>query len=312
MINGRFPDGVLTFIGQRRYESAGRKEKGSVWKNPWVPTQTGASPVQNWTALDVWLYIFRSGAPYNILYEKGFNRIGCWLCPSTDLAERNLISGTSINTEKWDSALEDERLRRGLPEEWIRYGFHRFKRLPPSMEKLAEKKDLNMHNVIPEEGSNLMEEPIVFVEGARSCRTGLNQEGRISDLIPWRKFSNLLNILGEVRHIPEVEGVELIPTKWNAKMSALEVFRDGALILRGTDDEDLKKRREGLTSVVMRGVGCIGCGICVGRCPNSALSIDFSSKTVEINSEKCQHCGACLGPCPAEDFRDDPFQPHPT
>jgi phosphoadenosine phosphosulfate reductase len=39
-----YPNGVLSFIGQRRYESEQRSEKPKVWKNPWTPGQIGASP----------------------------------------------------------------------------------------------------------------------------------------------------------------------------------------------------------------------------------------------------------------------------
>ncbi len=57
------PNGVLSFIGQRRYESEQRADKPRVWRNPWTPGQVGASPIQNWTALHVWIYIFmREGA----------------------------------------------------------------------------------------------------------------------------------------------------------------------------------------------------------------------------------------------------------
>ena len=87
MIRQHFPDGVLSFIGQRQYESAQRYEKGNIWENPWVPGQIGASPIQNWPALLVWLYIFQQKGDYNPLYERGMERIGCWLCPASDLGE---------------------------------------------------------------------------------------------------------------------------------------------------------------------------------------------------------------------------------
>jgi len=60
LINKHFPDGVLSFIGQRRYESQIRAHKGKTWKNPWVPGQHAASPVQYWTALHVWLLALES------------------------------------------------------------------------------------------------------------------------------------------------------------------------------------------------------------------------------------------------------------
>lgn len=56
-------------------------------ENPWVGNQVGASPIQEWTALHVWLYLFRTKAPYNPAYEKGYDRMGCWLCPSSSLSD---------------------------------------------------------------------------------------------------------------------------------------------------------------------------------------------------------------------------------
>lgn len=76
------------FVGQRKYESIKRFKQPRVWKNPWVPNETGASPIFHWRALEVWLYIFSRGLPYNPLYEDRLDRIGCFLCrahPGRDL-----------------------------------------------------------------------------------------------------------------------------------------------------------------------------------------------------------------------------------
>ncbi|MBO4568925.1 MAG: phosphoadenosine phosphosulfate reductase family protein, partial [Candidatus Methanomethylophilaceae archaeon] len=56
-ITKNYPKGVLSFIGQRKYESEARNSKPRIWQNPWTPGQTGASPIQNWCAMHVWLYI---------------------------------------------------------------------------------------------------------------------------------------------------------------------------------------------------------------------------------------------------------------
>ena len=36
--------------------------------------------------MHVWLYLMREKAPYNVLYERHLNRIGCFMCPSSDMA----------------------------------------------------------------------------------------------------------------------------------------------------------------------------------------------------------------------------------
>jgi len=53
IIDRHFPGGVLNFIGQRAYESETRARSRRVWRNPWLPKQRGASPIQHWTALHV-------------------------------------------------------------------------------------------------------------------------------------------------------------------------------------------------------------------------------------------------------------------
>ena len=67
LIQKNFPNGVLSFIGQRAYESEQRARKGKVWRNPWTPNQLAASPIQKWTALHVWLYLMSKGARTNPL-----------------------------------------------------------------------------------------------------------------------------------------------------------------------------------------------------------------------------------------------------
>ncbi|RLG26314.1 phosphoadenosine phosphosulfate reductase [Methanosarcinales archaeon] len=99
LIEKHYPEGCLTFIGQRKYESSARAKSEHVWKNHHVENQIGASPIQNWTAMHVWLYLFSKDAPYNRLYEKGFDRIGCWLCPSAEMAD--IMHSRESHPELW-------------------------------------------------------------------------------------------------------------------------------------------------------------------------------------------------------------------
>jgi len=150
LIRQHFPDGVLSFIGQRQYESAQRYEKGNIWENPWVPGQIGASPIQNWPSLLVWLYIFQQKGDYNPLYEKGMERIGCWLCPASDLGELEEVEKHSTQNEQWQKALEDFAEQKELPAEWLEYGLWRWKELPRGMTDF-----LNQNNIkIPPEKSS--------------------------------------------------------------------------------------------------------------------------------------------------------------
>lgn len=50
--------------------------------------------------------------------------------------------------------------------------------------------------------------------------------------------------------------------------------------------------------LIYRESRCIGCGACVEKCPNKALSL--SSGHVAVNRKSCIVCGACASVCPTE------------
>lgn len=110
----------ISFIGQRKYESFRRMQSRRVWQNPHVRNQVSAAPIQHWTALHVWLYLFREGAPYNVLYENGLDRIGCFMCPSSDIAVLRMIqSRYPALWEDWSEALKRWGTSHQLPDEWV-------------------------------------------------------------------------------------------------------------------------------------------------------------------------------------------------
>jgi phosphoadenosine phosphosulfate reductase len=118
----------LSFIGQRRYESLSRSESDRVWRNPTVKVQVSAAPIQNWTALHVWLYLFKEQAPYNRLYEHRLDRIGCFMCPSSDMALIHMIETDFAGLwNGWKEYLESWRLTQDLPVEWIESGAWRIR-----------------------------------------------------------------------------------------------------------------------------------------------------------------------------------------
>ncbi len=110
----------LSFIGQRRYESLRRKESNRVFRNRIVKNQISAAPIHNWTALHVWLYIFREEAPWNPLYAQGLDRIGCFMCPASDVAVMEEIREKYPELwGEWNARLGAWQEARGLPPEWV-------------------------------------------------------------------------------------------------------------------------------------------------------------------------------------------------
>ena len=118
----------LSFIGQRRYESLSRAQSDRIWRNAIVKVQLSAAPIQDWTALHVWLYLFREEAPYNQLYEHRLDRIGCFMCPSSDMALIHMIEADFPGLwSGWMKHLEAWRDAQGLPAGWIESGAWRIR-----------------------------------------------------------------------------------------------------------------------------------------------------------------------------------------
>ena len=72
----------VTVQGNRWYESWNRAGLDETSQNPANPLQLNISPIRNWRALEVFLYLWWQKVAINPLYDKGLERIGCYLCPA--------------------------------------------------------------------------------------------------------------------------------------------------------------------------------------------------------------------------------------
>ncbi len=110
--------------GSRRYESLGRMSKGTMAK---VGSLKAIYPILDWLALDVWLFIFWKELPYNPLYDMGYERIGCFMCPSMLNAEFHNLKRTHPELfNRWYNYLR----RQGFSPKEIMDGTWRWKNLP--------------------------------------------------------------------------------------------------------------------------------------------------------------------------------------
>lgn len=294
-----FPDGVLSFIGQRRYESEARRSKSRVWRNPWTPGQIGASPIQEWNALHVWMYIMHRGEDFNPWYQKGLDRIGCFLCPASDMAELETVAGQSSRYAEWSDRLHQHRLSRGLPSEWEEYALWRWKTVPRSIREELESftgKDLSSMmkgRRVDTEGRMTLR----LQEGVSPCVLGYSVEGAFSRSLDLQRLSGLANMMGQVTVEPD-DG-------W-LTVDDVTVYEEGVLVSKGPSEDDVKRKAKRMEELVMRSEECVGCSLCVARCPEGVLSL--MGGRVQL-SGGCTRCGRCLeGPCPATSFRDDDFQ----
>jgi phosphoadenosine phosphosulfate reductase len=295
-----FPDGVLSFIGQRRYESEQRADKPRVWRNPWTPGQVGASPIQNWTALHVWIYIFMRKAPYNPWYAHGLDRIGCFLCPASDMAELVNVASQSEGLRHWNTYLEEYAGRRQLPKEWVGLGLWRWKRLPPSIKEELQRNGVTVDDLLvrkcTQKGDGQERLRLHMQEGFSPCIAGYSIEGAFSHDLDMQRVANVLNMMDEVT-VNEAEGWISVP--------GIMVFQEGVIIAKGKDQEKIRERIDTVRRLVVKAEECVGCGVCVARCKEGALMLDRDR--VEIEVSRCVHCGRCIDPCPAVSYGDTTF-----
>ncbi|WMW21654.1 phosphoadenosine phosphosulfate reductase family protein [Methanolobus mangrovi] len=292
IINDNYEGGCLTFIGQRKYESSTRAKSERVWKNPWVGNQVAAAPIQSWTAMHVWLYIFKNDLLFNPMYENGFDRIGCWLCPSCSLADLVRLKETHPEMEK---KLNDYLLpyaqRMGLSEEWVKHGFWRWKDLPPQLKEIAKKKGICF---IPT-GSNENNLNFAITSGYRPCKQGgISAEGGFDGPVDLERLEHtgMLEAVGKASYM---EGVAMV----SHGEDRAQVFASGSVTARSDSDRDARRLMKKVELSVRRALLCSGCGVCVGKCSHRAIKM---KKGLAIINEGCIHCGNCIDVCPVVKF----------
>jgi len=128
----------VTVQGNRWYESWNRADLEETSQNPDNVLQLNLSPIRNWRALEVFLYLWWQKIPINVLYERGIERIGCYPCPSmleSEYEELGKMHPGAVH--RWNKVLERWAAKKGLPEEYHRWGLWRWKALPPKMRELC-------------------------------------------------------------------------------------------------------------------------------------------------------------------------------
>jgi len=286
LISKEFPKGTITVEGNRALESFARSRSGFVSRNPFVPNQTTLNPIRRWTSSDVWGYIWWKGLPYNRLYERDLERIGCYLCASCLSSEWKNTERTHPDMyRKWDEHLRKYAEKNGLPGEYVDMGFWRWKVLPPKMVKLAEDMDLK---VSPKE--NRMS--VKMLKGASPCAAGGFSVEAIVTVPRSRDFScieDALRTIGDTDYSDEFEIALLRTGKGTARM-----FGGGQVSVTAKNANDAEYLFERAVKALLRSQMCTSCGICAKSCPRGAIRIDGGLK---VSRERCSSCGRCEASC---------------
>jgi len=296
VIEDEFPKGTLTVEGNRKLESFSRAHTDLVEENPFVPGQVIVNPIRDWTALDVWLYIMMRDLDYNPLYDEDIERVGCWMCPSTLASECAEISRMSPELARaWETRLGAWAEENELPDDFVRYGFWRWKELPPKMKALADKVGLE---VKPKRADTVN---LNVIKGVSPCAAGgysVEAVLRMPEAKGLKQVAELLRTIGDVKLVEEF-GVAMVKTaRRNAK-----VFAGGQISAVGDTPKDATELFDGVARAVLRANMCTRCGICVRACPTNAITHDLSGPML-IDAARCNQCRKCAESCVVAHYFD--------
>ncbi|WP_424359941.1 phosphoadenosine phosphosulfate reductase family protein [Methanocella sp. MCL-LM] len=279
--------GVITIDGKRRYESFQRGHIGTVERNPFVPGQVGVFPIKDWRAIEVWLYIYMEKLPYNPLYDLGFERIGCWLCPAALQAEYVRMKELHpAKFDEWQGKLHKWAEASGLSPEYVDLGFWRWKAHPPKMLNVAREKGISLK---PRAGAKMS---LSMIKGISPCTAGgYSLEGVLS-VGKWPEpdaLKEMLKTIGTPSYSEDLDVMLLRAGKGTSKMFA------GGQIYASSDDRAYAQRLFGDTvRQVLRAALCSKCKICVKACNRRAIRIDGH---LRVDESKCNRCGKCTRAC---------------
>jgi len=294
LISNEFPKGTITVEGNRMLESFSRSDIGFVSKNPFVPNQTNLNPVREWSAAEIWGYIWLRGLSYNPLYDRDFERIGCYLCASglacewknTERLHKDMHSG-------WESYLHKHAASKGLPPEYADMGFWRWKVLPPKMIQIAKEFGLDLK---PKRAAG---PAVKMMKGASPCAAGGYSMEAVIDVPSKRDFSfveDALSVIGDVRYSPEFE-IALLKVK-NGRS---KLFGGGQISVTAETEKDAEMIFERTAKALIRAEMCTECGICAKGCPRKAVTIKGGFK---VDQKRCNRCGKCERSCMVVHYYD--------
>ena len=287
MISTDFPDGTITVEGNRWLESYARSTIGFVTRNPFVPNQINLNPIRSWCAAEVWGYILTFGLEYNPLYDRDFERIGCYLCPSCLSSEwRNTGRIHPDLYGRWEDYLHAYAEDRGLPPEYADMGFWRWKVLPPKMVQLSEEMSVSL------KPSKAAGPSMRMLKGASPCAAGGYSMEAIVNVQHSRDFfyvEDALRTVGEVKYSAEFEIALLRMPIGRAKL-----FGGGQVSVTAPDGKNAKKVFERAVKALIRAELCTECGICAKKCPRKAITIKGGMR---VDPGRCNSCGRCEPSC---------------
>ncbi len=281
----------ISFVGQRRYESF-QRTGSDVWQNSYISNQINVSPIQNWTSLLIWMYIMWKDLPYNPLYDTGYERIGCWVCPSSDMAQLNILKENHTELyEKLHAAVDKWKDEKSLSDDYWRYGLWRFKNIPKKIISALSLDHSNIKSISPNNELRAFQ-----IESSDCVTMPLSIIGNFSNKIDLQRVSSALIMIGRVQVNRKLDFVRVFNKKYSVILYSDGTFKINFRKQKNLTDMSVRKVIENFTYTILRALECINCELCIGKCEVGAITIQDS--IIYVDEANCTKCNQCSEICP--------------
>ena len=107
--------GLVKVTGVRAAESKRRKANWKIWQPDKKGEGWTLNPILYWSDKNIWEYTRNNNVPYCLLYDEGFDRLGCIGCPMSNHRKKEFLRWPRYETA-WKRAIKKfyERIK-GLP-----------------------------------------------------------------------------------------------------------------------------------------------------------------------------------------------------
>lgn len=262
---GKQPNAIL-FDGVRAEESPARASRSKIGKNVKHNKIINVSPILEWNATEIYLYLLLNGLPVNEAYRRGLSRVGCVICPysstwSEDLCGQLYPETLNPFVNKIREGLERNKTA-GI-DNYIRTGRWKMR---------AGGRYIHCD-------SN-----VIFMSSAPDFRAIITSPKE--NLLMWlRVLGNMsINQEGSTTYI------ELNHQKQIYKCSLEEKSDTQVFEVKGIDPKDIVFVSH-LKKICYKATYCVHCEVCEVECPTGALSV---VPIATINNDKCVHCMKCI------------------
>ncbi|MBO3800023.1 MAG: phosphoadenosine phosphosulfate reductase family protein [Candidatus Brockarchaeota archaeon] len=288
---------VLSLVGQRKRESLERARSRNVWVNYWIKSALVASPINDWSMLQVWLYLMLNNKIdlVNPLYFKGLDRIGCFMCPACRIAEFKIVEKLHPDLwRNWEDRLYKWASEKNLRREWASYHLWRWLKLPSKMLRFIEELGLEGYN------ENALNRTLLKTVSINREKTRVTVFFNVA--IPIATLANMASSLGET--ILKGDSLTVSGDVFKACIS------ENMIVIDFVEEKSIKLILNKISGLVAKALLCKGCGSCVDNCPVGAVKL--VSKIPIVDGQLCLRCeyGACLAKCPVFSFfvKEDGFK----